>query len=319
MEASWPVSVIEPTDDWLYDMRHNQFRQCQFVVTHKLANAPTCVNCQSECECYLKSGRDQSRNQLPYGWQCTNCDCKQVFNFLDASFIPVRGIGLFKHIQLLYKFYCRRTAKDAAKEMKIGYGTAKVWFDFYRRCISHYMQHYFYPNFEFDIDAALEFDEAKSSAKQKYNVGRAKEPVWVLGGIQRRSRYVILKVVDNNRNGPLLQSIISSYTAVGSTVITDGWSAYLGLSGLGYYHWTVKHSEGFVNTMHGHHTNNIENLWMDMLGVLRAAREVQAKHLQKWLDVFAFRQNMSKAPEGVWARMCCVIGVVQRFVDKPSR
>ena len=315
---SWPVSVKEPDDDWLYDMRHNVHRQCQFLITHKLVSPPVSSSCHGTCQAYLKEGRDEIRNKLPYGWKCTNCDCKEKHHFLECSFVPARGIGCFKHIQLLYKFYCKRTAKQAALEMRIGYGTVKVWFDYYRRCISHYMQHHFHPNFEFDGDAALEYDEAKLSAKQKFNVGRRKEPVWVLGGIQRRSRYVILKVVEN-RNGPLLQSIIQSFTSVGSTVITDGWSAYLGLSGLGYYHWTVKHAERFVDTMHGHHTQNIENLWMNIRGDLRAARGVQAKHLQKWLDVFAFRQNMSKAPEGVWVKMCCVIGMMQQFVHRPSR
>ena len=256
---------------------------------------------------------------MPYRWKC-NDGCKTNYHFLDnvASFIPKQlHKDLFKHIQMLYKFYCKRTAAQAAAEMDIHPKKVEKWFRFYRDCITD--AELFFPNFEFDVDIALQFDESKLSAKQKYHEGRAKDSVWVLGGIQGRLGYVVLKVVNNNRDGPLLNSIIASVTAIGSTVITDGWRAYLGLSGMGYYHYNVNHSERFVDTMHGYHTQTIENLWMLIRHDLRAARGVRSKDLQKWLDVFAFRRNVGKEnPKGIWMAMCCVIGAMQKFVARPA-
>ena len=85
---------------------------------------------------------------------------------------------------------------------------------------------------------------------------------------------------------------------------------------MGYYHYNLNHSERFVDTMHGHHTQTIENLWMLICHDLRVAGGVNAKFLQQWLDVFAFRRNLSKSPEGTWLKMCCVIGAMQHFVNR---
>ena len=67
----------------------------------------------------------------------TNGDCKTNYHFLDnaASYIPKQlHMDLFKHIQMLYKFYCKRTATQAAVEMDVHAETAKKWFRFYRDC-----------------------------------------------------------------------------------------------------------------------------------------------------------------------------------------
>ena len=212
----WQVNCGNPNDDWLYQMRNSLQRQCQFLVTTNLAKPPSCRRCNGPCEVYFSSTRREIARDgiLPYRWKRTNEDCKKDYHFLDGSFIPNQlHMDLFKHIQMIYKFYCKRTATQAAKEMNIHPETVKKWFRYYRNCISHWMQNHFYPYFQFDVDVAIEFDEAKLSAKQKFHKGRSYDPVWVLGGIQGRLGYVVLKVVDN-RNGPLLQSIISSVTAI---------------------------------------------------------------------------------------------------------
>ena len=313
---TWSVNQKEPNDDWLYDMKGDLHKQCQFLLTNNLAKPPACSACHSDCQAVLVStNRDSTRNTLPYKWTCTNNECNKSCIFLTGSYL--KGKRIFNHIKLLYKFYLGRNAKECSKETGIGHGTCIKWFDFYRRCIHKYMQDYFYPNFEFDVDLAVEWDEAALSAKQKNHRGRYRKPVWVLGGVQRESNVVLLKVIDR-KNAETLHPIITSVCSPGTTVVTDGWTAYHGLSGHGLFHWNVDHTRGFVDPQTRQHTDTIEGLWALIRDELRKHRGIKPIDLQKHLDVFAFRRNTRNTPEGTWIKFCCLIGAMQNVVPKPT-
>ena len=313
----WQLHNINPNDDWIYQLKEQPLRQAQFLVRYKLAKAPQCEQCLSHCA--LRSLQVEwliNRNKLPFRWYCSSLDCNTSYAFLHGSYLNGRRLSIFKHIQLLYKFYLKRNAKAAAKELSVGHDTVKEYFDFFRRCINHYMQNHFYPNFQFTNDFAIEWDEAALSAKQKHNRGRYREPVWVLGGVQRTTNYILLKQV-NLRNQPTVHGIMCAHSEFGATHITDGWGGYFGLNNYGYSHWTVNHSEGFVDPYHGYHTNTIEGLWALIRGDLRGLRGIKADKLQLHLDVFAFRRNMSMSDDGLWSKLLLVIGSMQSFIDKP--
>ena len=316
----WSVHEPEPNDDWLYDMKGNMRRQCQFLVTNNLVRPPVCPDCESETRPIASNVnlvRNRTRNEKPFKWKCTDPACNATCSFLSNSYLRGHRISLFKHIQLLYKFYMKRDAHQCHEETGIGYGTCKAWFDYYRRCINKYMQDQYYPQFVFDVDLAIEWDEAALSARQKHHRGRYRQPVWVLGGVQADSNVCMLKVVER-RDAQTLQSIIRSVTVAGSTIVTDGWRAYQGLSNHGLFHWSVDHSRHFVNPYHRKHTNRIEGLWALIRGDLRASRGIKPCDLQKHLDVWTFRRNMKvSADNGVWISLCLVVGAVQSSVPKP--
>jgi len=162
-----------------------QVRQAIFLETHNIVKPPICSACNQECILYqLESIREQNRNRFPFRWECTNSDCgsSHTHSFLHNSYLKNAKLSAFKHIQLLYKFYGKRNAVQAASETKIHVDTVRRWFDYYRRCISHYIQHHYYPHFMFSIDYAIEYDEAAISAKHMHHRGRYREPIWVLGG-----------------------------------------------------------------------------------------------------------------------------------------
>ena len=74
-----------------------------------------------------------------------------------------------------------------------------------------------------------------------------------------------------------------------------------------------------MNPYHGHHTNTIESLWALIRRYRRSYRGIKACDLQKHLDVWAFRRNMTVThDDGLWIALCCVIGAMQDMVHKPN-
>ena len=76
---------------------------------------------------------------------------------------------------------------------------------------------------------AGEIDESKFG-KRKYNRGRMVEGTWVLGGIQRETNHCFLTPCPaNRRNESTLLPIIQQFVLPGTSIITDGWKAYINL------------------------------------------------------------------------------------------
>ena len=73
----------------------------------------------------------------------------------------------------------------------------------------------------------------------------------------------------SSRDKQTLQTFIHMYVKPGSVIITDCWAAYrdikemvdLDENNLDYVHYTVNHSETYVDPVTGAHTNTIEGMW----------------------------------------------------------
>jgi transposase-like protein len=86
-----------------------------------------------------------------------------------------------------------------------------------------------------------------------------------------------------------LVGFVQEVVQVGSTVITDGWSAYLALPEAGFIHQRIVEGSGesFINSVpHLHHT--IGNLKAWLTGTHKG---VGRHHLAVYLDEFVFRHN----------------------------
>ena len=109
----------------------------------------------------------------------------------------------------------------------------------------------------------VEIDESKF-VKRKYNKGRARVcEGWVLGGICRETGQVFMRIVHDRKKETLL-AIIKEYVLPGTVILTDCWAAYKDLQdldGLDCCHYTVNHSDTYVDPVTGAHTNTIEGTW----------------------------------------------------------
>ena len=110
----------------------------------------------------------------------------------------------------------------------------------------------------------------------------------VLGIIERGGQLRAIKVL--NTRGYSLRPFIVNNVEFGSTVHTDEWWGYRGLSRI-FKHQYINHGAGEYSK-DGVHTNSIEGFWSLLKrGVIGIYHSMSDKHLQKYLDEFVFRYN----------------------------
>jgi len=85
--------------------------------------------------------------------------------------------------------------------------------------------------------------------------------------------------------------VINDNVEVGSQLYTDEHTAYTDLNGASFSHDTVNHSAGeYVRG--AAHTNSIESVWAVLKrGVYGVYHHVSPKHLNRYVNEFAFRLN----------------------------
>ena len=108
-------------------------------------------------------------------------------------------------------------------------------------------------------------------------------------------------VADGRRD--TLRPIILMNVEKGSTISTDGSSAYRRLQRFGYNHGALDHDEN--EWKRGVYcTNTIEGFWLHLKrGIKSTHASVSKKHMQKYVDEFAFRYNNRDAPAEMFERM----------------
>ena len=114
-----------------------------------------------------------------------------------------------------------------------------------------------------------------------------------------------------------LEPFICAVVEPGSTVLTDGWSGYNGLSGRGYRHKATPLSQAGQSTeasMPGvHRVASLPKRWI--LGTHQGS--VDPAHLQSYLEEFTFRFNRrSSGKRGLVFRRLIEQAVVTRPVTE---
>ena len=79
----------------------------------------------------------------------------------------------------------------------------------------------------------VEIDECKIG-RRKYKRGRVIDGHWILGMIDREKGFRLEICPDNKRDRATLEALIEKHVAPGTTIMTDCWKGYNGLSQLGF-------------------------------------------------------------------------------------
>nr|XP_055075303.1 uncharacterized protein LOC129454751 [Misgurnus anguillicaudatus] len=135
-------------------------------------------------------------------------------------------------------------------------------------------------------------DESNFRHKRKYGRGRAsatwRRKKWVFGvlGVRDRCRHPVLRLVKKRSRRHLIP-IVVKYVNPGTTIISDEWRAYRRvLANMGYNHFTVNHSQWFVDPHSGAHTQHIERAWLKYkTGIWRLRGNRTEKMLKEHLSL----------------------------------
>ena len=115
-----------------------------------------------------------------------------------------------------------------------------------------------------------------------------------------------------------IKPIITQAVAPGTLIHTDDYDIYARLPAWGYGHKTVCHAHGeYARDEDGDgfcevHVNTIEGFWSLLKSGIRGTyHSVSTKHLQSYLDEYAFRYNNRETTKP--------LGMVGAFLDRIVR
>ena len=188
----------------------------------------------------------------------------RLFSFFEGTKLPVNDIMLFTK-----SYLDKNSLLQCSTFSGISYGSTGVnWGVNVREIFKDYFARHIRDE---KLRGEIEIDESLFGRKVKYHRGNPNVgvKVWVFGLVHRDSNTIILYPVSDRKEATLIP-IIQRHVAPGSTIYSDGWSAYCDLNALGYKHFTVLHKYSFKKTYVNVetneevvvHTNRIEGAWM---------------------------------------------------------
>ena len=130
--------------------------------------------------------------------------------------------------------------------------------------------------------------EMNRHASRKLRLGRGTAGKIAVLGLRERGGRVVGRVLPDT-TASTIQSAIRGAVEPGTTLMTDEHASYVGMAE--FSHSSVNHSaKEFVNGMS--HTNVIESVWAVIKrGFYGVYHSFSRKHLQRYVDEFAYRLN----------------------------
>ncbi len=236
----------------------------------------------------------KSRKPMPY--RCR--DCRAHFSVKKGTVMQGSKLGLQKWAIAIYMM---TTGLKGTSSMRIyrdvGIRQATAWFlmQRIRECFAEGGDKVLFPG-------PVEADETYVGGKRK-NMSNAKRKALaeagagrgtvgktaVVGVKDRKTRQVRARVVEST-DKPTLQGFVRDNAEPGATLYTDEHGSYAGMPE--YDHEAVNHSVSeYVRGMA--HTNGMEAHWsLFKRGYHGTFHKLSAKHLQRYTDEFAGRNNI---------------------------
>jgi transposase len=160
-------------------------------------------------------------------------------------------------------------------------------------------------NFDALLSGHVEIDEAYVGGRTTgANRGRSVETKTCVVGLVERGGRMVARVVPNARTVSL-RPVVLETVAAGTTVSTDELRSYGLLTKDGYRHGRVNHAKGeyarYVCKSLTFHTNTVEGFWRLFKASVRSTHvHVSPKHMQRYLNEFAFRVNHRERVNGMF-------------------
>ncbi len=151
--------------------------------------------------------------------------------------------------------------------------------------------------------------EANKHEHKKLKSGRGAVGKTTVLGMREKGGRTLAKTITNTDAGTV-QVEIHRHVETGSTLHTDEAGAYAGIGDMFFEHNTVKHKEGEFSR-DGVTTNGIESVFAVLKrGMIGVYHHASKKHLNRYVDEFAFRLNEGNVKHHTLTRLESLVGAV---------
>ena len=277
---------------------HDKKSCMEFLEKHRWQGVPICPHCNHQSEKHYRLTNGSVFNGL-YKCRC----CKRRFNVLTGTMFHGSNVSLDKWFYAISVFLSHKKGISSVQLSKdIGVTQKTAWFMLNRiRC-----------NLKNSIPEMFESLNTEVQVDETYVGGKTKGRFWQNQGRSLKQKVPVVGLLTNDKvytfvvkdtEGPTLKGLIYYCVKPGTTVVTDGWQGYRGLSAY-YNHKVVRHTKGIYVNKEGYHTNGIEGFWSHLKrGVKGIYHSVSRKWLETYCNEYAYRYNTRKITD------------VNRFID----
>jgi transposase len=257
----------------------------------------TCPKCKVE-----RSFKRYETAQKRPSWTCTGCG--HHLHVLAGTIFEKSSTSLhlwFYAMYLMTSTRCGISAKQLERELGVTYKTAWRMADLIRKKLMSQ------ENAE-PLEGSVEIDEAYVGGRRRMNrgggtgrPGPTSHMTPVLGMVERKGRVFVTTVPSVKR--ATLFPHIEERVLPASTIYTDELEAYNTIQGSGYQHRRINHSAR-VYVSGDIHTNTIEGFWsLTKNGIRGVYHAVSRKHLQGYLNEYAWRYNERHNPRAKFSTL----------------
>jgi transposase-like protein len=268
----------------------------EFLEKLRWPNGPVCPHCNCTT-CYRLTAKPNSKKPVRPGvYKCK--DCEQQFTVTVNTIFEDSHIPLNKWLLAIHLLCASKKGMSAHQlHRMLGVTYKSAWFMAHR--VRYMMSQ---PSFKQRLRGVIEADETFVGGKRKNQGGRGRPDAsshkqTVFAVVRRdgdvRSFHVERVTAEN------LHSIIRKNVHPISTVMTDNFASYDGLSARFMNHFVINHSTGeYSRKIAGKpaiHTNTIEGVFSLLKrGLTGVYHQVGSHHLHRYLAEFDFRYNARK-------------------------
>ncbi len=256
---------------------------------------PEGIHCP-KCERVTKHHR--VKNRTCYSCQfCGHDEYPLVGTIFEGS---ATSLKLWFHaIFLMSQTRCGISAKQLERELGVTYKTAWRMANKIRSLLQD-------DNGE-PLSGTVEMDETyvggRRRGTKRGRPGKDSHKTPVFGMAQRKegesNGRVVAKALPNAKRATVMPHVKKKVLPE-AMVYTDEYTVYDSLNREGYRHDRIHHAEE-VYVAGDVHTNTIEGFWSLLKrGIGGVYHSVSAKHLQSYLDEYAFRYNNRNNPQGMF-------------------